>query len=145
MILRGIEQGEPVERHLTVRGVTHAISAVADWPALVELAIKHADFIVSNTGATGCHIADMDRIRPESGMVPGGFIPKLLALLQACWQAGAPPLTLLPCELVQRNGEVLRDTVLGLARDWALERDCLDWLGRCLWINTLVDRIASRG
>jgi tagaturonate reductase len=143
VILRGIEQGEAVERELTVRSVIGGISAAGQWPLLVELASGQAGFIVSNTGDTGYHVAAQDRQRPEPGVVPGGFIPKLLALLHARWQAGGAPLTLLPCELVQRNGAVLRKAVFALAADWGLEAEFADWLKRCLWINTLVDRIVS--
>lgn len=143
VILRGIEQGEAVERSLTVRSVTGGISATGQWPLLVELASGQAEFIVSNTGDTGYHVAAQDRAHPAPGVVPGGFIPKLLALLHARWQAGGAPLTLLPCELVQRNGEVLRKAVLALATVWGLEAEFADWLARCLWINTLVDRIVS--
>lgn len=143
VILRGIEQGEAVERVLLVRSVTGGISATGQWPLLVELASGQAEFIVSNTGDTGYRVTMEDRARPAPGVVPGGFIPKLLALLHVRWQAGGAPVTLLPCELVQRNGAVLRKAVLALAADWGLEAEFADWLKRCLWINTLVDRIVS--
>lgn len=143
VILRGIEQGQPVEQHLTVRSVVGGISAMADWPMLVDLVSRQAEFIVSNTGDTGYHIAPDERARPGAGAIPCGFIPKLLALLHARWQAGGAPLTLLPCELVQRNGDVLRAAVLTLAKDWACDAAFTDWLARCLWISTLVDRIVS--
>jgi tagaturonate reductase len=53
-------------------------------------------------------------------------------------------LTLLPCELVERNGDVLRDVVRELARQWRLPADFIEWLGaHCVWGNSLVDRIVS--
>jgi tagaturonate reductase len=143
VILRGIENGQAVERVLTVQSVVGGLSAVADWPRLVELVVHEAEFLVSNTGDTGYHIAMDDRLAPLPGQVPGGFIPKLLALLHARWQAGGAPLTLLPCELVQRNGDVLRGLVLGLAGDWGLAAGFHAWLARCFWVNTLVDRIVG--
>jgi tagaturonate reductase len=143
VILRGIEHGQSVERHLTVRSVSGGISAMAQWPMLVDLVSRQVEFIVSNTGDTGYQIPTQDRIRPAPGAIPGGFIPKLVALLHARWLAGGLPLTLLPCELVQGNGQVLRKATLGLAADWGLGPAFADWLGACLWINTLVDRIVS--
>jgi tagaturonate reductase len=68
----------------------------------------------------------------------------LTELLHRRWQAGRAGVTLLPCELVVRNGDVLRATILGLARDQGREVAFLDWLEReCVWANTLVDRIVS--
>lgn len=143
VILRGIEAGKVVDQTLRVRSVTGGISAVADWPALVALVAGPAQVLVSNTGDTGYHVSLEDRSRPAAGQVPGGFVPKLTALLHARWQGGGAPLTLLPCELVPRNGDVLRGVVLDLARDWGLEPGFAAWLERCLWISTLVDRIVS--
>jgi tagaturonate reductase len=56
----------------------------------------------------------------------------------------AAPLSLFPCELVERNGDTLRDLVAGLAQEWALPEDFVAWLrGHCVWANSLVDRIVS--
>ncbi|WP_218018757.1 mannitol dehydrogenase family protein [Novosphingobium rosa] len=143
VILRGIEAGKAVDQTVQVRSVIGGISAVTDWPPLVELVAGQARFLVSNTGDTGYHILLEDRERPAAGQAPGGFVPKLTALLHARWQWGGAPITLLPCELVPRNGDVLRGLVLGLARDWGLEQGFAAWLESCLWISTLVDRIVS--
>lgn len=143
VILRGIEAGKVVDQALRVRSVIGGISAVTDWPALVALVAGPAQVLVSNTGDTGYHVSPEDRSRPAEGQVPGGFVPKLTALLHARWQEGGAPLTLLPCELVPRNGDVLRGVVLDLARDWGLEQGFTAWLESCLWISTLVDRIVS--
>jgi tagaturonate reductase len=54
------------------------------------------------------------------------------------------PLSLLPCELVERNGDTLRDLVTALARAWHAPAGFVAWLdGHCRWANSLVDRIVS--
>ena len=49
------------------------------------------------------------------GTCPVSFPGKLLALLRHRHRAGGKPLLVLPCELVSRNGRVLRAILLDLA------------------------------
>ena len=53
-------------------------------------------------------------------------------------------MTLLPCELVQRNGDRLREVLLDLAEAACAPAELRDWLSQqCVFANTLVDRIVS--
>jgi tagaturonate reductase len=48
----------------------------------------------------------------------------------------------LPCELIARNGEHLRELVMTLARRWRVESAFVEWIERAVpFCNTLVDRI----
>src|SRR5688500_5683243 len=50
--------------------------------------------------------------------------------------------TIIPCELVERNGDRLREIVLQLAERWNLGAHFIDWLKTsAVFCNTLVDRI----
>ena len=53
--------------------------------------------------------------RPGAGEVPRSFPAKLLALLIGRYERSGAPLLVLPCELVSRNGHVLRE-LLGQTR-----------------------------
>ena len=65
-------------------------------------------------------------------------------LLHDRHRAGGAPITLLPCELVSHNGDTLRDLVTNVARAWHAGDDFIDYLTRrCMWVNSLVDRIVS--
>jgi tagaturonate reductase len=76
--------------------------------------------------------------------VPVSFGGKLAVLLLRRWQVGRAPLVMLPCELINRNGDVLRDVVTGLAQEAEAPADFVRWLsGSVIWANTLVDRIVS--
>jgi tagaturonate reductase len=48
---------------------------------------------------------------------------------------------ILPCELIERNGDALRELILRYAAEWRLGGDFRDWLESCDFCNTLVDRI----
>ncbi|MEA3389051.1 D-mannonate oxidoreductase [Sphingobium sp. CCH11-B1] len=143
VIVRGLEQGVPVERRVQVCSVTRGLSASGDWAALCDLFVDRATHIVSNSGDTGYDIGDADRARNGDGP-PRSFCGILLNLLHRRWMAGRPGVTLLPCELVAANGATLRKAVRGLAIAQGLETDFIAWLeATCLWVNTLVDRIVS--
>lgn len=145
VIIRGIENGAAADRSITVTSIDRGLSAAEDWAELSKLFALDADVIVSNTGDTGYEIPDTDR-GPAllSGDAPRSFPAILTALLHARWQAGARPLTVLPCELVNHNGRVLRAAVLDLAGGSGAPADFGDWISReVIFADSLVDRIVS--
>jgi tagaturonate reductase len=127
--------------------VREALHAAADWPAVRERVRGPVQVIVSNTGDSGWALAPGDgpALLAEAAAAPASFPARLLVLLHDRWQAQPEAeLTLLPCELVSRNGETLRDLVVALARDWQADPAFVDWLHtRPVWANSLVDRIVS--
>lgn len=145
VILRGRRDGRAIDETIRVTSVARGIGVASDWNALVGIATGPLRYIVSNTGDTGYAVAPEDRAPGGSDDTPPLSFPAiLLALLRRRWRAGGSGVTLLPCELVQRNAELLRDIVTGLARERACESGFLNWLEReCVWANTLVDRIVS--
>ena len=51
-------------------------------------------------------------------------------------------LTVIPCELIENNGERLREIVTAIAKRWELGTTFLEWLDSAVpFCNTLVDRI----
>jgi tagaturonate reductase len=143
VVVRGIEAGRAVDRTVQVRSVVDGLQASRDWDALVALLRGPATHIVSNTGDVGYRVDDADRVAND-GQAPRSFVAMLVAGLFARWQAGGTAIVVLPCELVSRNGEVLRDAVVALAQVQQRDGAFVAWLGeRCIWVNTLVDRIVS--
>lgn len=143
--IRGRRDGVVVDEERRVGSVTEAFSADTDWAAVVERVAGPVRVIVSNTADQGYLPDAGDHAGLLDGAVaPRGFPAKLLVLLHARFLRGAAPITLLPCELVARNGDVLRELVLGLARDWRLDAAFIAYLENgCVWVNSLVDRIVS--
>ncbi len=75
---------------------------------------------------------------------PISFPGKLTRFLFERYTAGLPGFVLLPCELIDRNGDNLRRTVFETAENWRLPHPFLDWVGReNVFTNTLVDRIVT--
>lgn len=145
--IRGLAGGERMDRTVMCTAVREAWQAGAQWPALRAAVAGEVQVIVSNTADKGYVLDERDgpAALAAGSPAPHSFPAKLLVLLHGRWQsAPQAPLTLLPCELIERNGEVLRDVVAGLARHWQLPQGFIDWLVQhCVWANSLVDRIVS--
>lgn len=140
VIIRGLEDGQPVERALRVRSVVRSLSTSSDWAEVRRVFVEEASVVLSNTGDKGYALVEGDSVDG----VPRSFPMKLLALLHARFRGGARPLTILPCELISRNGEVLRHLIVDLASRHVPDATFVSWLSeRVIWGNTLVDRIVS--
>ncbi len=140
VMIRGLADGKPVDKIERVKSVVRAVSTNDNWDAVCHIVADEAEFLISNTGDTGYDVSGDDL----STYVPLSFPGKLLLLLKARFDAGGKPLTILPCELVSRNGDVLKAIVLELARERLGDPQFVFWLANAIiWANTLVDRIVS--
>ncbi|QTF93076.1 mannitol dehydrogenase [Halomonas sp. BM-2019] len=138
--VRGLRDGAAVDTQREVESIAGCLIADEQWPVLERHFVETARWVVSNSGDNGYQVGD-DTSLAE---VPKSFPGKLTKLLHARYRAGRDGLTLLPCELISGNGRVLKETVMALARRDHADPDFEAWLDeRCLWVDTLVDRIVS--
>ncbi len=145
--VRGVRLGEVIDQTLIGHAVREALVAETDWPRLLHSVAHDARVIVSNTADRGYQLDDADTAALLQGAprAARSFPAKLLLLLHRRW-ATRPhaDLSILPCELIERNGDTLRDLVCALAVSWSLPSDFLAWLRtHVVWANSLVDRIVS--
>lgn len=144
--IRGLKDGETVDELRQGRAISRALFAGMDWAAVIDAAIA-AEVILSNTGDRGydLHEGDDAGLLSDRERVPASFPAKLLVLLHARWHAKPEqPVSIFPCELIQRNGDKLKTILLKLARDWHLSSSFLNYIERrCHFANSLVDRIVS--
>ena len=140
IVIRGLANGRPVERTEHTRSIVRGLSAATDWPEIERIFVEEARYAISNTGESG--YASGEETVGEA--VPRAFPVKLTKLLFARWQKTLIPLTLLPCELITSNGEVLRGLCAAIAKRSGLPAGFVGWLeSDCIWANSLVDRIVS--
>lgn len=142
LILRGREEGRQVSRTRVISCVSRCLDPKRDWAALLDCAANpNLRFIVSNTTEAGIAF---DPACGADDAPPASFPGKLTAFLYRRWQLGLPGFWILPCELNDHNGDLLRDCVLRYAALWELGDDFLTWLERENRIcSTLVDRIVT--
>lgn len=147
IVVRGLVGGEAVDERRTCRSVQAALDARTQWSLVRAQMRGPVRVLVSNTGDAGWALdaADDARLLDEAAAPPASFPAKLVVLLHDRWRADpAAELTMLPCELVSRNGDRLRGIVGALAVVWSCPAPFLDWLrNHVVWGNSLVDRIVS--
>jgi tagaturonate reductase len=143
--VRGFEKGKVVDETLRVTCVERALDAHEQWAEITRIFADEIEIVFSNVGEVGYRINFEDEAQcPATHQVPRSFPAKLLFLLVRRFERTAEPLLILPCELVNRNGRVLRDVLRGLAQRWDVGWDFRHWLAKQVTIcDTLVDRIVS--
>lgn len=146
IILNGLQHGKLIQEKILVDCVSRVIHPYREWAAYLELAEKDSiRYIVSNTTEAGIVFNEADSIEDQP---PKEFPAKLAQWLHHRYQFfdGAPEkgCVILPCELIEQNGEVLRDCILRYAAHWKLEPGFSSWINNHnVFCNTLVDRIVS--
>lgn len=145
--IRGKEHGVVVDKTIVCDAIRTAWIADRDWATIRREAIDNVRVIVSNTGDMGYRLDERDSagMLSSDGPAPRSYPAKLLVLLHSRWQERPDDgVSIFPCELVANNGDTLREIVLGLAKQWSLPADFVDYVAhRCVWVNSLVDRIVS--
>jgi tagaturonate reductase len=141
VLVRGLVDGRKVDEVLKAGSVSRALVASRQWEQILQVARSSAlRYIVSNATEAGYVLQENDEVA-----APRSFPAKVTAALHARFTAGKSGLTLLPCELLDRNGARLRALVLEQTAIWKLATDFAEWLrDECIWAHSLVDRIVSR-
>lgn len=146
VVLRGLAGGALVDSRELVSAVSRCLDPYADFDEFIRCAANpDLRFVVSNTTEAGIRTdpADAPDARPSPSF-PGKLTQLLFARYQLTSGDPARGLVMLPCELIERNGDALAQAVRETARRWDLPGGFLRWLDQaCLFTNTLVDRIVT--
>ena len=142
LYLRGIENGEIKKEHALIESIAECVNPYKDFERYMSLA-DNPDFrfIVSNTTEAGI---EFDGNCGFDDKPCKSFPGKLTQLLYKRYQNGLGGFILLPCELIDNNGDELKKCVLKYADHWNLEKSFSDWIeNENQFVNTLVDRIVT--
>jgi tagaturonate reductase len=144
VMTRGLERGETIEQVRLITCVRGAINAQEDVQRFLEISsYESLQFLISNTTEAGIVFEEEPF---EEGRMPKTFPGKLTLLLHERFRKRCTPLVILPCELIEDNGDTLREKVLQYARHWNLEPAFAKWVvNDNIFCNTLVDRIVPGG
>ena len=146
VMLRGLVDGQAVEQTRVVTSVSDAVDAYADYARYADYAkLPSLRFIVSNTTEAGIVLDETDEFSlcpPKS--YPGKLTKFLFERAEAFDYAQDKGLIILPVELIDDNGIMLKKCVKALAKQWALGEKFEQWLETaCVFTSTLVDRIVT--
>ncbi len=146
VILQGKQNGEIVDEVRTITSVRGTVNPYTDYEAYQALArLDTLRFLVSNTTEAGIVYDETDSFE---ALPAASFPGRLVQFLYERWQSfkGDPEkgLIILPVELIEDNGKVLKECCVKLIKRWQLDEAFLDWVETAnVFTSTLVDRIVS--
>ncbi len=146
LVLRGIDEGKPVERREIVSVFAEAFDPYDDWQRMIRLAVSpELKLVVSNTTEAGLVYRPETLTEGEPIVSFPGKIAYLLYRRYLEYEGAADRgLLFLPCELLERNGDALKESVLQYAADWGLPEAFREWVRTAnRFLNSLVDRIVA--
>ncbi|MGI8386216.1 tagaturonate reductase [Robertmurraya sp. P23] len=144
LYLQGMKEGRPVNEFQVIDSISRGINLFTDYDEYVKLAAnEELRFIVSNTTEAGVAFHPEDRLedRPQKS-----FPAKLTAFLYYRFKAFSGDVDqgciIIPCELIENNGQVLKEIVLKYAKLWNLNAEFIQWIHHAnTFCSSLVDRI----
>ncbi len=144
--LRGIVDGEAKVQNRVVTAVADAVDTYKEYEKYMELAkIDTLRFVVSNTTEAGIVFDDTDRMELEPPKTFPGKLTKFLYERYRFFHGDKDKgLVMLPVELIDDNGIMLKKCVMQLIGLWGLEEGFRVWVDEaCIFTSTLVDRIIT--
>ncbi|MBC6502385.1 tagaturonate reductase [Citrobacter freundii] len=146
-IIRGLnEQGEAVSDARLIRSVNREISVYSEYDEFLMLAHNpDIRFVFSNTTEAGISYHAGDKFEDAPAV---SYPAKLTRLLFERFRhfngASDKGWIIIPCELIDYNGDALRELVLRYAQEWMLPEAFIQWLDQAnAFCSTLVDRIVT--
>src|SRR5690554_4150992 len=146
LLLRGIQEGEIINRREIISSISRGLEAYTEWDEVLKLAENpDIEFVVSNTTEAGIVYSADDQ--PDDSP-PDSFPGKLTVYLYHRYQFfngdSSKGMIIIPVELIENNGERLREIILKLAERWNLPGEFKNWIKEDnIFLNTLVDRIVT--
>lgn len=146
LVLRGIYQEKTVETIEIIDSIERGINPYTEWKSVLKVAeSSKIEFVFSNTTEAGLQYLEEDFVQGES---PLSFPGKLVAALYHRYVYFNGDVNkgwiILPCELVEDNGQVLKDICRRISEYWSLPLSFWNWIEEStVFCNTLVDRIVT--
>ena len=146
LYLQGMQNGKAVKTHKIINSISRGINPYTEYNEYLKLG-ENAEIklIVSNTTEAGIVFEEKDKLNEGCQK---SFPGKLAALLYHRFVTfngdSDKGLIIIPCELIDRNGEKLKETVLKYAELWNLGEKFVKWINKYnRFCCSLVDRIVT--
>ncbi|MFY0685751.1 MAG: tagaturonate reductase [Cyclobacteriaceae bacterium] len=142
---RGLRKGEAVTDTRLVKCVQQSIDPFKDLDSYKSVVLgDELKIVISNTTEAG--IVYKDEPQPSSNELAETFPGKVTQLLFKRFNHFNGDITkglvFIPVELIEKNGEKLKEAILKYASSWGLPADFAQWVeNHNAFANTLVDRI----
>lgn len=144
--LRGRVNGEPTILNRQITSVKDAVDSYNEYDKYMDLAtIDTLRFVVSNTTEAGIVFDDSDKFESAPPKTFPGKLTKFLYHRYEAFKGDMEKgLVMLPVELIDDNGIMLKKCVMQFIDLWNLGEDFKNWVeNACVFTSTLVDRIIT--
>lgn len=146
-IVRGLnEEGKVVEQVELIDCVNEEIPVYQAYDQFMQLAESaHLEVIFSNTTEAGIEFVDTDALTDAPAKsFPAKLTQWLYKRFKTFGGAIDKGLMIIPCELIDYNGDKLKEIVLQYVELWHLEPEFKHWINEVNhFCSTLVDRIVT--
>ena len=144
LYLQGMNEGKAIQEHSIINSISRGINPYTQHAEYLKIAENpELRFVFSNTTEAGIAYDDSDKLedKPQKSF-PGKFTALLYHRFKAFNGQKDKGLIIIPCELIDRNGDKLKEIILEFAKLWNLEKEFVAWINESnTFCSTLVDRI----
>ena len=144
LYLQGMNEGKAIEEHSVINSISRGINPYTQHAEYLKIAENpELRFVFSNTTEAGIAYDENDKLedKPQKSF-PGKFTALLYHRFKAFNGQKDKGLIIIPCELIDRNGDKLKEIILKFAKLWNLEEGFANWINEAnTFCSTLVDRI----
>ena len=144
LFLQGKNNGQVIKTHQVIDCIEDALDPFTQYDEFLAYAKSEVlEYVVSNTTEAGIAFDPEDK---DFTKCPKSFPGKLLAFLEVRYNHFngdmSKGLDIIPCELIDHNGDTLKEILLKLANHLGKPADFINWVEKAnRYYNTLVDRI----
>lgn len=140
LLLEGLLNGEKIQDSEIITCISKSINPYKEYKEYQQLALLDSlEVIFSNTTEAGIAYNDTDKFEDQ---LASSFPAKLTQFLYYRFEGGKKGLHIIPCELINHNGNQLKKYILQYAHLWELPKAFIDWIEQeNYFYSTLVDRI----
>jgi tagaturonate reductase len=142
-VLRGVQDGKITEEFRTITSISRCLNPYTQYDDYIKCA-ENPDlrFVISNTTEAGISYGAGDtRFDKPQRSFPGKVTAFLYRRFAYFKGDETKALVFIPCELIEKNGDKLKELVERYAAEWNLGSAFGKWLETCDFCNSLVDRI----
>ncbi len=144
LYLQGLNQGEVVKTHQVIDCLEDFVNPFEEYQKYLDYAkSEDLEYVISNTTEAGIAFDPTDT---DFSVTPKSYPGKLLAFLKARYDYFKGDLSkgleIIPCELIDHNGDTLKEILVQLANHNHMDSGFVSWIEQAnRYYNTLVDRI----
>jgi tagaturonate reductase len=144
LYLQGLKEGKAVKEHSVINSISRSLNPYYQYEEYLKVAEKpELRFVISNTTEAGIAIDENDKLGDTcQKSYPGKLTAFLYRRFKTFNGDRSKGMIIIPCELIDRNGEKLKAAILKFAELWNLEDEFVTWINEAnTFCCTLVDRI----